>query len=273
MKADFWKLFFVSGFICFVMNIVKHNSWLVIVANTALFLGYLNLFKETMRSRSTLFLQPFLAFMPIFVFDHLYYQIYCIEALVLLSWYFLDKISPKYLFLAGAGVFLLYFYFTLMSNHLLKWPFRFETEQLIYPQHLYQLEIDRQQKEAMYLPYRLRFLTFNELSSYGYVLVGNIFSFFSLENLYRTVLLVNTFFGIIGLFFVNKLKPYLKFLVPTTLIISLIAAGMIKTPDSMRPLSSLRGILLFLTINGFTNKPKWVYYLGLFGLSLLMNIV
>ena len=88
--------------------------------------------------------------------------------------------TKKLVVLWASLAIVVYLYFVLSSNHLVKWPLKFEVDRLIYPQNLYQLEIDRQQKDSMYLPYQLRLLIFNEKTSYGYVFISNIISFMSI---------------------------------------------------------------------------------------------
>lgn len=278
MKFKFWQLLLLSALTSLFANFLRHNSLLVIFANTALFIGYASLFQHAEKLptgkadiSSKFMVLPFLSFMPIFTFDHLFPFIYLIEAGVLVLWFFLARSRRNCLHILVLVALLAYLYFVVSSNHLISWLLELKFERLIFPQHLYQLEIDRQQKESMYLLYKLRFLTFNEITTYGYVFMGNIFTFLSFENLYRSVLVVNVFFVIVGFFHLRKLTPIFRFLTISSLIISMIAVGLIKTPDSMRPLSSLRGILLLLTINGISQKFSWLIYLSFFILSMFIN--
>jgi len=270
----FLKILFFSALVCLSSNLIKHNPPLIIIANTGLFLAYSCLFKGVIKPLTSLAILVFLALMPIFAYNYLYFPCYLAEAVFLILVSILIRSAKKpllYLFLFLLVIFA-YLYFNLFANHLLRWPAKLETESLIYPQHQYQLEIDRQQKESLSLPYQLRFLIFNEKTAYGYVFLSNVFSFLSLENLYRTVLLGNVFLVLLGFYHLKKLEPVLRSLAIITFFICLLVVGLIKTPDSMRPFSSARGMLLLLALNGFNQKINWKIYLSVLGLSLLVNI-
>jgi len=271
MKNNKYLFLILSGIICLVINSLRRNLLIVSFFNSIILISYLYLFIKSISFTKYYFL-PFLSFMPIFSSSYSNFYDYFVEGIVILIWLILIKLKKINILFLGLIFFIVYGYFVLSSNNVLKWPARIEVEQLIYPQHFYQLEIDRQQKESMYLPYQLRLLIFNEKTSYGYVFVGNIFSFLSLENLYRTILLVNSIFTIVGIYFINKLRKEYKYIVYISLITSMLLIGLLKTPDSMRPLASLRGIFLLLTLNGINNKRGYKIYIFLFILSLLINI-
>lgn len=270
MKLKTPVVFLLTTFICLLVNLSKHYSLLIIIANTLLFLGYAYSFKEVIAS-SRLVVLPFLAWMPIFAYDHIFTSVYVAEVLFLLTSFLATKIKKfsSFWFLL---TIIIYLYFNLLANHLVRFPFQLQKEMLLYPQNEYQVEINRQQNEFWPLAYNLVLVLFNNKTTYSYVFISNIFTFLSLENLYRTVSLANAFLIILGLYHLKKLKPTFRYLVIITVTISLLVVGLIKTPDSMRPYSSLRGILLLLSLNGFNQKISWKVYLAVFGLSLLVNI-
>lgn len=251
---------------------IENISFNFIILNAFIFLGYLKVFLLLNRQKFSFKLLPFFVFIPIFIFKHHSLATYVFEIIGLLFFYLAIKFKNnflKYCFLAGLTV--VHLYTTLLSTNIISWPNRFDRERLIYPQHLYELEIKRQQDESLYLPYRLRPLVFAGINAYSYVFLANVFTFLSLENFYRAFLLVNALFIFLGILNFGKFDKLTRLLLALPLLTSLVVVGIIKTPDTFLSFSASRGLWLVLLLQGVSVSKKLIkFYFPLWLLSILL---
>jgi len=269
---DVNKAVVLSAALCLLVNLFNGNSTRGAVVNALLFLGYLGIYYQINPSFPGRKLIPFLALMPIFSFQYKDSLVYLLETFILLIFYLMAKIKTlSFRFGLGVVLILICFYASFFSSGVVSWPVKVDRERLLYPQHLLQLEIERQQKESLYLPYPLRFIIFSDLTAYGYLFLANLFTFLSFENLYRSLLLVNVYFLIAGLLRIKEMKKSVVIPVFLCWAVSLTVAGLIKTPDTMSVLSVSRGAWLLAVLQGISSAGKTRrLYLPLWLLSLLL---
>ncbi|MFH1561032.1 MAG: hypothetical protein ABID04_00430 [Patescibacteria group bacterium] len=254
---------FVSGLVCFLINYFLGNSLLFGLANAVLFSAYAYWYCRTIGLKRSWQLLPLLALMPVFTFAYEYPFIYLIEGLIFLTMVWSAEAKSNLLRWALIFVLLgLLVYGFLLTSKVLSGPLSWDRERLIYPQHLFGLEIARQQRDSLYLPYRARFLAFNDLTSYGYFYFGHLFNFLSLETAYRSLLLVNVFYFLLGLINFKKLKGNLWLPVLMVLLVPCLLTGLVKTPDTLSSVIIGRGAYLGLILFGIeVSKKRWPYLL------------
>lgn len=267
------RIFFISVLLCLLVNLLNNNPLSVAIINSAIFSGYLFLFFSKVGFPPKFKLVPLLAFIPLFSFKYRYFSAFILESFILLFfWLFLKAKSKFNKWLLLIGLALVCFFSTLLAASIISYrPFSVDWERLFYPRGIIELEVVRQQKESLYLPYPLRSLVFSYFNAYFYLFWVNLFSLISLDNLYRSLLLVNLYFLALALLRIKPLKKEIRTPLLWSLLAGLTAASLVYYPDTLTSFAIARGPLLLLILWGiYLFKQKSLWYYSFWLLSLLL---
>lgn len=260
--------------ICFLLNIIIHRSLLIGSLNTLLlFLSisfYLKLsYQKLSLIKSWNFLSPLallIAVIPLFTHSYNIFIVFLAIGLCLLLLLYSTISSFK-----NVLIFIILFYTLIASfyaNGLVKLPFSLQSSQLIFSDDWINLHISQMQREALYMPYRIRLLIFNG-SVYFYILLSKMVSLYMFKNLYDVLLIANLYPLVKGL--ILDLKDWNR---SKTLIISCILLISFITVISRRVdifdtfiLSS--PFFMYFILRGFKSINK-IIYLTLFILSIVI---
>lgn len=183
--------------ICFLLNIIFHGNIFIGILNTfLLFLSivfYLKFSSQRLSSIKSLnFISPLLFLIgaiPIFTHNYHFYNVLLALGLCILLLFYLSSSYKKLL------VLIILFYILIASFYssgLIKVPFSFQTQQFIFSDEWTRLYISQMQQEALYVPYKIRLLIFNN-SIYLYTLLSKMVSLFMFKNLYDLLLIANLY--------------------------------------------------------------------------------
>src|SRR3989338_9531431 len=240
--------------VCFLLNIAGHENILIGILNTLLlFLSIAFYLKFSNQKLSSTKLLLLIGAIPIF--SHNYNVLTVLLAIgicVLLLLYF--SISRfKNIF-----IFIVLFYIlvaSLYANRLVELPFSLQSSQLIFSDNWINLYISQMQREALYVPYKIRLLLFNG-SVYSYVLLSKMASLYTFKNLYDVLLIANLYPLVKGLMLDfkdwNRSKTLLIFfvlLISFTTVIS-------RRVDIFNTFVLLSPFLMYFTLKGFKSINK-----------------
>ncbi len=184
-------LFLVSLF-CLLLNIIIHGHIWIGILNTLLLISSLYLFQIFSHQKISSIKFPFillLAIIPIFIHDYENpISIVFTLGIILL---FLIYIKTKFNYLLPF-FFLYLFIASLYAGGIIKLPFLFHADSLIFNDHWTNDAISGMAKEALYLPHSIRPLIFNN-SVYLYVLLSKTAELFMIKNLYDVLLIANLY--------------------------------------------------------------------------------
>ena len=158
------------------------------------------------------------------------------------------------------------------SGEVFNWPWSYNYERVLVNQPYIKDQIQTQQNEAMYLPFRLRPMVFNK-DVYIYDVLGNIFGFMSLNNLARVFLLANIYPFIYGL--IESVKNINKWSTKINLValgVGLFCAGLNRTPDKLNYFYLLTPVVVYFMWIGFKKVNLKIYSI-LMVISLLFLLV
>lgn len=156
---------------------------------------------------------------------------------------------------------------TLMSTRVMKSDFSVDKVKLIFDMPSIRDSVSQHQKDARYLPYRIRLLVFND-SVYIYQIFRNIASFWNLNNINRIILLANIYPIYLALKLISKSK--IKW---WTCILGILAASIViginKMVDARSATWFIMPIFGYLTIIGI-RKVNFKIYLPMLLISLFL---
>lgn len=258
----------------FIFNIINHGSISVAILNTALLLlSILFYLKFTHQNLSIIksksFISPILFLIgaiPLFIQKHDFFIILLTigTCLLLLLYY-----SARNFKMILASIILLYIVITsFYANGLIKFPFSLQTNQFIFSDDWMNLYISQMQKEALYIPYKIRLLIFNG-SIYFNVALSTAAGLFMFKNLYEVLLIANLYPLIKGL--ILDLKNWDKsktFLILCILLISFITVSS-RTVNIFDAFTLISPFLMYFILRGFSSLNK-IIYVFLFALSIVI---
>lgn len=248
----------ISVVLVFVVNVLKENSWLIAGLNAVIFGLSILVFK---------FKKPLLllilALIPIFSFDikNIWVNIGIIMILSLLGLLKIKKLNK----ICWCLIILIFIVINLLAARILNQSWQWDKSQLIFSINNIKEWIIYHQKDAVFLPYKARLLVYNPLI-YLYYFLGNLGHLITFRNLSNLILMANLY----PLFF--GLKENKKKIVWLFLIISLVIAGIDRSPDKFNSLYALAPLFLYLIGSGFEKMNKKIYF-GLLLLNLLVVLV
>lgn len=186
----------IASLICFLINELIHQNLLVSFQNTAVLIlsliFYLKLsgIKISLSLRNTPRLLSLIALAPIFY--HQYDTIIYLFALALNTLLIAYLYMPKIRSIIVLLVLLVALIATLYSSNIINSAHNFQPNQLLISDNQINNAIIQVQNEATYLPYKIRLIVFSQ-SVYLYLLLSKFAGFFTLKNLYDTLLIANLY--------------------------------------------------------------------------------
>jgi len=254
--------------LCFVLNLVNHNNIFDAISHAiilALGLLFYKLFtKEKITKIQTLYL-AILGALPVYWHyisnTSVYVSVFALLLILLTQFKFKNRILA-FLIIIGSFIFSLY------ANNLIIFPFKFLKEMLIFSDRWTNEAISTLQKEALYLPYKIRYLVFNK-SVYIYSLIANVAELFTLKNLSDILLLANIYPLLAGFIKILKTPPEDKAIFYGYIISVLLAASLTRSANNLIPFLSLSPYFLLFILTGFKEVNRKIYFL-LIILSLIL---
>jgi hypothetical protein len=154
----------------------------------------------------------------------------------------------------------LVFFFALYISKIVNFPFSISKDLLIYSDRWSNQAISSLQTEALYLPYKLRYLVFNK-SIYIYTLMSNIAELFTIKNICGILLLANIYPLLRGLtsYFKNRYKKGLIFYGYPLAV--LLATGISRSANNTATFLLLSPYLLLFTLLGYEKINRKIYFL------------
>lgn len=157
------------------------------------------------------------------------------------------------------------------GNEIIKFPFKFQYERLIFFDRWTNQAIAQMRTEALYLPRLFRPLVFNPLV-YLYLIASKISEMFMLKNLYDTLLFANLYPLFTGIVLDFKSWDMKKFLIPVGLLLVSLSSVLSNGVDIFNTFILMSPLLLYFILLGFGKINKRLYLLLLI-FSLILNII
>lgn len=269
-RKIFLKVISPAIILCFLLNILLNNTPLVSLLNSTILgltlLIIIQVGKHYLKLPLLFILST--ALIPLLTYSPAHPELYVFVIISIVSW--LTAINfPRYAIPASIiGVFV-FFWGTLLSNQIFSTPFTPNYERLIWRVPTLNQSIINHQKDALYLPYRLRLLIFNK-SVFIYTFFNQIAKLLTLRNLYDTILLANIYSLSRGVSIVyenrNKLTNKIALMV---MLFTLTVAGINTSPDKFNSLFMALPFIIYLIVSGFEKINKKVY-IALFIISVVL---
>lgn len=262
MKRKNVATFSAAVSICFFLNIYIHHNIVFALLN-AILLGLSLLIVFLYSNKFTGILPVFIvatSLIPLFYFIPNNPIVYNFTYAYLILWVSSIKFTKIKSLLVIIG-FVLLLWGTLISNNLITFPISVNRERLIFKNRVVQEKISYHQKDARYVPYRMRRILFNN-SVYVYSSISNVAFFLSFQNLYNILLIANIYPLIIGIIFSwrNK-KQYFNGVILLALALTFFALGINSSADKFNSLFIATPLLLYLIIQGLQKVNKKIYAL------------
>lgn len=181
---------------------------------------------------------------------------------------FYQRFPKKYLIIIWV-IFL--FFANLYSGQVIKYPFNIEFSQLIFNSPEVNYNLSRHQEDALYIPYKIRLLIYSQLI-YIYAILTNFFDFINLKNLYEVLLIANLYPLFLGIHKIFNQNSEYKNLCLTAFLVTMLTAGLDRSPDKFESLYLLGPIFIYIILLGFQNIKKKVYlFLWILGIFILIS--
>ncbi len=263
-------IIFASSFaLCLGLDLFKHNPILVSLLNSSVLI-FSFLFFE-IHTKSKIEINPvfwlLFAFIPLFSFNPQSLIVNILQIAVILFLIIGAKFPQlKIPFFALSVVLLIAG--ILLVGKLVYLNGSVDHERLIFNNPLSQIVIEDRQKNAIYLPFKIRPFVYN-YSIFIYSIFNNIFQLISFKSIFDILLIANVYPLING--FIVTLKNYKKYcLIYLFLFLTLLILGINRAPDKFNSLYFVSPIFLYLILLSFKNINKKVYS-ALLLFSLLMS--
>src|SRR3989344_7178430 len=237
--------------VIFGLNIAFHGHLSVALINSLLVFLLVIFFRFLSDSEKTK-KEKYLALLPItiplFFYNPQDLVTYLLPIVVLVSWILLAYSNyNKWFFFTG--IFLI-FISQLIAGGIVKIPFDIETDKLIFNTPSIQNAVEKHQQDALYFPFKLRAVIFNDLV-YVYYGLTRAFDFLTLKAFYETLLLANLyplFVGILTILKQNKTRDKFIYL---NLLATLLVIAINQSPDKFISFLIVSPFLMYLIFLGF----------------------
>lgn len=262
-------------FLSFLLNIINHNNVLIGVLNTFLLFLSISFYLKFSHQKLSFIRCAYLNYpliiligaIPLFTRANDVLTIFITIGLCLLILFYLTTKFKKVSMLIIV-IYLLFVSF--YANGLVKLPFSFQTNLLIFNDDWTNLYITQMKTESQYMPSIIRSAIYNPLVHF-YVMLSKIAGLFTLKNLYDALLIVNIYPLIKGLSLDlknwNKSKSFLIFcifLISLSMVVSR-AADIIN----MNTFLLLSPFLVYFILRGLKHVNE-IIYLVLFIISIVI---
>lgn len=255
--------------LCFVLNLISHGSLLLGVFNTIL-LGSTLFSLQSFSGKKFLSIQfsliILLGAMPLFT--HFYKDIFTVFFAIgtVLLLFIYSKI--KFKFIAGLIILFYISVAALYIGEIIRFPLSYQDSRLLFSDNWTNLAISEIQKEALYIPYRIRLLIFNN-SAYIYVILSKLTDLFMIKNISNILLLANLYPLVVGLIAFLKSPDERKTLITLSIFIISFLAVLSRAIDVFSTFLILSPFLIYLILLGLGSLNKRLYFV-LVVLSLLL---
>lgn len=199
----------------------------------------------------------FIYIIPLFILPIYYFgasanlQILVFVSLLGFLWY--DRIKNNLRFLGLVIGFAAFVYALISATQIL------DTNRLIFGLDPIEDAISLHQRDAQYLPFRLRSALFNS-SVYIYYFFQNIARFFNLKNFYDTLLLVNLYPLILGIVQHFRTPSRKSYGLGALMCLVLLSVGLTKSPDKYQVMFASAPLWIYLAISGLPKIDRRIYW-------------
>jgi len=265
-------IFLGSFLLCFLLNLLNHNQFLVAFFNSSLLILSILFFQRFSGKKISTITPIFLILLgaiPLFHFNPEKIFINYAQLITLVLWLSAVTVKNKKVkySLFFVGIILL-FWGNLVSGKMLNWFLDLDKERTIFYVPSFQQVIARYCPKAIYITSQLRLLSFS-LLAYFYYSLTNIARLLSLRSLYDVLLIANIYPFFRGIILSLKFPKAKNSFIYLGLLITLIAIGINRSPDKFNSLYFSSPLLLYFILLGLGKINIKIYALLLF-LSLIM---
>ena len=251
----------------FSLNIINHRNILVGILNTLLLFFSIHFYFKFSRQKSLFIkrspLVVLIGAIPLFTRANDIFIIFMAIGISLLTLFHLTTKFKKISIL----IITIYFLFaSFYANGLIKLPFSFQTNLLIFNDDWTNLYITQMRAESRYVPYTIRLLLFNSSVNF-YVILSKMAGLFMLKNLYDVLLIANIYPLVKGL--TLDLKNWNKSKKLVIFCILLVSLGMAvsRSVEVINTFILLSPFLIYFILKGLNSVNKKIY-LALFLFSI-----
>lgn len=258
--------------LCLTLNIISHGSLLSGVLNTLL-LGLVLLFFQNFSGKKILSIRfPLIVLLgAIPLFTHYYKDIIIFFFAIGMIILFLLYIKIKFKIILSFIIFLYIAIAALYIGEIIRIPLSFQSDRLLFSDTRTNLAIIDIQKQALYIPYRIRLLIFND-SIYIYVILSKLADLFMIKNISNVLLLANLYPIVLSLILYLKSRDTRKILIFTSFLIISFIVVTSRVIDIFNTYLLLSPFLVYFILLGvdFVNK-KLYFFLIILSLLLIYN--
>lgn len=254
--------------LCFSINILNHGNILAGALNTLLLFLSISFYLFTSKRKISSLKSPFLLFMavtPIFTRNNDIYTILLSIGLILSVLLYL-RIKFKIMLI---GLFVYIIIVSLYISRIISFPLVVHHNNLIFADDWTNLYISQVQKEALYVPYKVRLLLFNQ-SINIYILLSKLVDLFIFKNLYDTLLIVNLYLLLKGIWLYLKSWSRENTLIVVCVFLISSPVALSRSFDIFSFFTLLAPFLIYFVLKGFESINK-LTYLILFILSIIIE--
>ena len=257
----------------FSLNIINHGNILIGILNTLLLFFSIYFFLKFSHQKLSFIKFPYLASpliiligaIPLFTRANDIFIIFIAIGISLLTLFYLSTKFKK----ISIIIIVIYLLFAgFYASGLIKPPFSFQTNLLIFNDDWTNLYITQMKTESQYMPYIIRTLIFNPAAHF-YVMLSKIAGLFTLKNLYDALLIANIYPLIKGLTLDlknwNKSKKLIIFCI---LLISL-SVVVSRSVEITNTFILLSPFLIYFILRGLNSVNK-IIYIVLFVISIVI---
>lgn len=178
---------------------------------------------------------------------------------------FLKSKSNKFF---GIIIFLYIGFASLYVSGLIKFPFLFQRNLFITSDNFQSLYIAQMRSEALYLPYQLRRLIFNQ-SIFLYVALSKMAGLFALKNFYDVLLIANLYPMITGIVLDIKSWNHSRAFIIFSVLVASFVMVFSRSVNIFNDFILFAPFIVYYIFRGFESTNKKIYLL-LFILSLIV---
>lgn len=246
---------------CFLLNILNHGQLWIGALNTLLLTLSIFLFQNYSHQKISSIKSLYIILLgAIPLFNHYYQNYILIFFAIGIILLFLMYLKLKFKYLLTTIILLYIFVASLYAGEILKFPFSFQGDLLVFNNNWTNQAITEMQREALYIPYILRPLVFNGLV-YIYVILSKTAELFMLKNLYDVLLIANLYPLFQGIISDLKFWDRRKLLIISSIFLISFTVVSSRAVDIFNTFLLLSPFLLYFILKGFGSINKRIYLL------------
>jgi len=257
----------------FLLNIVNHGNILIGSLNT--FLLFLSIyFYLKFSHQKLLFFKPLnfnpllfvlIGVTPLFIREN---NVFILLIAVVFNLIILSYLTTRFKRIFALIIVVYILVASFYASGLIKFPFLFQTNLLIFNDNWINLYITQMKAESQYMPHIMRVMIYNPLVVF-YVMLSRVAGFFTLKNFYDTLLIANIYPLIKG--FILDLNDWNRSKTLLVFCILLLSLGMLvsRSVEINNTFILLSPFLVYFILRGLNSINKKLY-LVLFVISMLV---